>query len=96
MRAAGLQLIPRPAERGSCCSVEGRIVPSSPAKGSGYTVLAYCGAEVSKSVLVFQLSGSFEVLPKPKSKEPILLATSEDVLSGKVGLVSLSGRTCEP
>jgi hypothetical protein len=72
------------------------MVSSSPANGSGYTALAYCGAVVSKTVFVFQLSCSFEMLPKPKSKEPILLATSEDVLSGKVGLVSLSGRTCEP
>ena len=35
IRAAGLQLIPKPSERGSWYSVEGRIVSSRPAKGSG-------------------------------------------------------------
>lgn len=55
--AAGLQLlIPRPADRGIWCPVEGRMVSSSPANGSGYIALAYCGTVVSKSWLVFQLS----------------------------------------
>ena len=90
----GSRLIPRPADRGSWSSVVGMIVWLSPVKGSWKPVVAWCRVVLSRSAFGFQTSFSVDVLPKPKSKDPILLATREDVRSGNIE-VSFSGSVCK-
>ena len=90
----GSQLIPRPAERGSWSSVIGMMVWPRLVKGSWKPVVAWCRVVLSRSAFGSQTSFSVDVLPKPKSKDPILLATSEDVLSGNTE-VSFSGSVCK-